>query len=83
MGYEDARHDDDVECPICDNWVERQYTRLICGECMSDIEQVMEPPRTVWGRLCSALGCSYGFRTSVALLMAIAWLAVMLMESFV
>ena len=83
MDCEDATYGVEIECPICDNWVERQYARLICSTCMSEIERDMEPPRTIWGKFCNALGCSYGFRTSVVLLMAIAWLAVMLMESFV
>ena len=83
MDYEDAKHDDDVVCAICRDVVELQLTWFLCGMCKSEIEQDMEPPRTIWGKFCNALGCSYGFRTSVVLLMAIAWLAVMLMESFI
>jgi len=83
MDYEDAEHEENVKCAWCRDVVERRQAPSVCRYCMSDIRRDMDDARVMWRRLHDVLERSNGLSPNVVLLMAIAWLAVMLMESFV
>ena len=81
MDHDVAYDDGKVTCAWCRRVLDAERVKPICGDCVFDFDQAEMEADRLWSRVRDQLDRSHGIRPSVVLLMAVAWMAVTLMES--
>lgn len=81
MDHDVAYNDGKNACWWCRRVYDAKGVKLICGDCVMEFGRAEEEADRLWSRVCDHLDRSNGIRPSVVLLMAVAWIAVTLMES--
>ena len=83
MDHDVAYDDGKNACWWCRKVYDVEGVKLICGDCVVDFNRADREADLLWSRVCDQLDRSNGIRPGVFLLMAVAWMAVTLMESLI
>ena len=81
MDHDVAYDDGKVTCAWCRRIYDAEHVKPICGDCVFEFDRAEVEADRLWSRVCDHLDRSNGIRPGVVLLMAVAWMAVTLMES--